>query len=189
MKIEVINSKTFAVDGNRYQRGDFAIDYRNDAVKIVNKFTSAVIGGGNDYSKWDTFTDSASAKYANYAAFVTALSTITTAADAETTIANDKGTVTQATSKTTGVTLNNLSGVITTVALTDAADAGFEFTVTNSKVTSASIVLLTSIYAGTTGKVKADIKSVSNGSFVVVITNVGTAVLNALAKVQFAVFG
>ena len=189
MKIEVVNSRIFAVDGNRYQRGDFFIDYRNEEVKIIQKETSILIGGGNDYKKWQNFRDSEDQPYANYDAFVTALSTIVASADAETTIANDKGTVTQLTSKTTGVTLSALNGVITTVALTDAADASFEFVVTNTKVTTASNIQLTPIYAGTTGAIVTRVKSVANGSFVVLVTNVGTAVLHAVAKVQFLVFG
>jgi hypothetical protein len=73
--------------------------------------------------------------------------------------------------------------------LTDAADASFEFVVTNTKVTTASNIQLTPIYAGTTGAIVTRVKSVANGSFVVVVTYVGTAVLNAVAKVQFLVFG
>ena len=188
MKIEVIDSRTFAVDGNRYQRGDYSPQYRNQSVKLVHEQTGHIIGGGIDFTPWTKFKDSSNAAYADYATFVTALSTIIQPADAETTISNDKGTVTQLTSKTTGVTLSKLNGVITTVALSDAADTGFEFTVTNTKVAATSNVQLTPIYAGTQGVINARIKSVADGSFVVVVTNSGTQALNAVAKIAFVVF-
>lgn len=189
MKIEVINSRIFAVDDNKYQRGDFYVDYRNQAVRIIQKETGLELKQGAGYVKWQNFRDSGNAPYANYEAFVTALSTILATADAETTIANDKGTVTQITSKTTAVTANVLNGVVTTVALTDAADTSFNFTVNNSKVTATSNVQLTGIYAGATGDVKVSLVSVSAGAFVVKVSNVGVAVLNAVAKVGFVVNG
>jgi len=56
----------------------------------------------------------------------------------------EKSTVTQATSISTGVTINAQSGVITTVALSTAADTDCgSFTVTNNKCYSNSVVLLT----------------------------------------------
>ena len=54
----------------------------------------------------------------------------------------NKGTVTQATDHTTGVTINTTSGVITLAAVALAAATNAEFTVTNT-VTANSIILLT----------------------------------------------
>jgi hypothetical protein len=95
--------------------------------------------------------------------------------------------VVQSSSKTTSVTANGYDGIITTVALTDAADTSFNFTVNNDKVQETSTIMLTPIYAGTTGDVKAVLVSQTKGSFVVKVSNVGVAVLNAVAKIQFKV--
>lgn len=102
------------------------------------------------------------------------------------------GTVTQATSISTGVTLNAASGVITTVSATTAAQATAAFTVTNSAVASTSVVLLAlGAYSGTfgtNGTPLVSVSSVSAGSFQVTIYNAHAA--NALAgtlKINFAV--
>lgn len=100
---------------------------------------------------------------------------------------DDIKTVTQATNKTTAVTVNGQKGVITTVALVDAADTEFEFTVTNSSVRADSLILLTPEYNGT-GAVALQIKSVAAGSFIVKVRNVGTAVLNAVSKIHFRIY-
>ena len=95
--------------------------------------------------------------------------------------------VTQLTSKTTSVIANAYDGIVTTVALTDAADTGFDFTINNEKVRNVSSILLTVEYAGTTGTPIARVVSYTKGSFVVRITNGGTAVLNAVAKLHFKI--
>ena len=96
--------------------------------------------------------------------------------------------VTQITSKTTAVVAHSYLGTITTVALTDAAQGTFEFTVTNKYVKRIANIQLTVEYAGTTGTVNAMIKSYARGSFIVKITNVhATEALNALAKVHYSV--
>ena len=55
-------------------------------------------------------------------------------------VLEDYGTVTQATSITTGVTLNKLAGAITTVSQTVAAGAEADFVVSNSKVDATDLV-------------------------------------------------
>ena len=87
---------------------------------------------------------------------------------------------------TTGVTLNVQNGIVTTVSSTLAADASANFTVTNNKVTATSNVIPNVIYAGA-GNAEAKIYSISDGSFVVKLTNTGTAALNAAVKVGFIV--
>jgi len=94
---------------------------------------------------------------------------------------------TQLTSKTTAVECNSYDGIITTVALTDALDTSFNFTVNNSKARAVSTILLTPIYAGTTGNVSVSLVSQTKGSFVVKVANTGVDVLNAVAKIQFKV--
>jgi hypothetical protein len=63
----------------------------------------------------------------------------------------DGGTVTQATNKSTGVTLNTESGQITmnNAALADAAEVSF--TVTNSKIAATDVVVACHGSAGTAG--------------------------------------
>lgn len=97
-----------------------------------------------------------------------------------------RGTVTQATSITTAVTLNKRSGIVTTVSSTLAANAEAEFTVNNSFVESDSVIILTGLYNGDS-HVSLNVKSVADGSFVVVLANSGGAALNATVGVQFLV--
>ena len=74
------------------------------------------------------------------------------------------GTVTQATNKSTGVTLNTESGQIT---MNNAQlDAGTEvsFTVTNSKIAATDVVVACHGSAGTAGSFKITVSNVSGGS-------------------------
>lgn len=98
-------------------------------------------------------------------------------------------TVTQATSKTTGVEINAKNGVITTVALTDALDTKFEFVVTNNKIYPESNVQLTAKYAGTTGVPHVYLKSVGRFTCTIVVANVGVAALNAAVSINMTVVG
>lgn len=94
--------------------------------------------------------------------------------------------VTQATSKTTAVTFSGYEAIVTTVALTDAAAGEFEFTINNDKIQTKSTIMLTPIYAGTTGYPVVIVKSQTKGSCVVKVKNVhATTALNALMKIQF----
>lgn len=97
-----------------------------------------------------------------------------------------RGTVTQATSITTAVTLNKRSGIVTTVSSTLAANDEAEFTVNNSFVESDSVIILTGLYDGNS-HVSLNVKSVTDGSFVVVLANSGGVALNATVGVQFLV--
>jgi hypothetical protein len=94
--------------------------------------------------------------------------------------------VTQITSKTTAVVAHSYVGDITTVALTDAAQGSFEFTVTNKFVKRRANIQITGEYAGTTGSVLVTIKSYARGSFIVKVRNVhATEALNAVAKFHY----
>lgn len=103
-----------------------------------------------------------------------------------------KGSVTQATSITTGVTLNSPSGTITTVALTTAANtAEAPFTVTNSYVKADSVIVANVIaYGGST--VINDlpmiyIDKVVAGSFKVIVGNGGAGTLDGTVTIAFAI--
>jgi len=60
--------------------------------------------------------------------------------------------VTQITSKTTAVEANGYDLLVTTVPLTDAADASFNFVVNNDKVQATSTILATTEYPALTGE-------------------------------------
>jgi hypothetical protein len=99
------------------------------------------------------------------------------------------GAVPQATSITTGVTLNGSSGQITTVASTLAAGAEATFTVTNAKVLDGTAVVVACIGAyGGAGTPVAAVTRVAAGSFDVTLTNLhATAALDAAVPINFAV--
>lgn len=97
------------------------------------------------------------------------------------------GAVTQITSSSTGVTLNKVTGQITTVALTTAAAAEERFTVTNSAVAATDVVVLGTTYNGA-GTPMLSVQKIAAGAFDVVITNVHAAnALDALMVINFAV--
>ena len=86
------------------------------------------------------------------------------------------GTVTQATSITTGVTLNTKRGAITTFDPALAAAAEAEFVVTNSECHSGDVVVL-SVASGPSDNehVVALITAVAEGSFSILLTNLAAA--------------
>lgn len=99
-----------------------------------------------------------------------------------------KGNVTQLTAITTGVTTNASAGVITTVSSTLAAGSNATFVVTNSKVTSSSVIMLTVDDSATAGLAKVNVQTVTNGAFSINITNIhGTNAFNNVIKIHFLV--
>ena len=98
------------------------------------------------------------------------------------------GSVTQATNKTTGVTLNSESGVITmnNAALGAAAEATFE--VTNDKVAAADIPTLAIASVGTAGSYIAGVTAVAAGSFKITVTNVSAGSLSEALVINFGLF-
>lgn len=100
------------------------------------------------------------------------------------------GAVTQATNRTTGVTINALSGTITTNNASLAAEAGALFTVTNNTVAIGDVVVV-SIQSGAVGAMTiVSVNTVAAGSFVINVTNnnvaAGTAETGAII-INFAV--
>ena len=79
--------------------------------------------------------------------------------------------VTQITSITTGVTVNSLSGVITTVSQTVAAGAEAEFTVTNSQVAATDVPVVAIKTHTSAGEFIAAVTAVAAGSFKIRLTN------------------
>lgn len=99
-----------------------------------------------------------------------------------------KGTVTQLTAITTGVTVNAPAGVITTVSSTLAAGSNATFIVTNSFVDATSVIQLTVDDSATAGLAKLNVQTVGSGVFSVNVTNIHSAnAFNNVLKVHFLV--
>lgn len=94
-----------------------------------------------------------------------------------------------ATSTAGAATINAQSGQITTEALTTAAAASYTMTLTNSKITALSTVLV-SVGKGTatTGEPSVHFVTPAAGSAVIIIrNNAAAAALNGTIKINFAV--
>ena len=99
----------------------------------------------------------------------------------------DTANVTQLTSITTAVTVNAHNGTITTVSSILAGAANTSFTVNNSKVTTASKILLT-VDSTTTGMPILVTNTIANGSFVIKIINASAATaLNSTLKISYLI--
>lgn len=97
------------------------------------------------------------------------------------------GTVTQASSKSTGVTIDKVCGQIT---MNNAAlNAGVEasFTVTNSAIAAADIVLVNHSSAGTAGAYLTQANSISAGSFAITVSNVSGGNLSEAIVLTFVI--
>lgn len=92
------------------------------------------------------------------------------------------GTVTQITSRSTGVTLNAMNGAITMDATSLAAGAEAQFTVTNSFVAAGDVVVCCLKTTGT-GTPFAAVTTVAAGSFQITLTNLHAATADTTADV------
>jgi hypothetical protein len=90
------------------------------------------------------------------------------------------GAVTQATDKSTGVTLNQAAGQITTSDASLAGAAEVTFTVTNDKVAATDVVAISLQSGASTGTYIVSISAVAAGSFDVTLSNVGSTAGEAL---------
>lgn len=100
------------------------------------------------------------------------------------------GAVTQATDRTTGVTLSKLSGAITTNNASLAAEAAAEFTVTNTVVAIGDVVVVAQQSGSNGGNTDVFVSTVAAGSFKIKVANnnaaAGTAETGAII-INFAV--
>jgi hypothetical protein len=101
----------------------------------------------------------------------------------------DRGTVTQATNKTTGVTLNNRAGTITTNNAALAAAAEATFTVTNSTVAATDVIACSVVSGGTSGEYLAHTSAVAAGSFDITLANMSAASASDAVLINFVVLG
>ena len=99
----------------------------------------------------------------------------------------DTANVTQIGSITTAVTVNAHNGTITTVSSVLPATSFTSFTVNNSKVTTASKILLT-VDSTTSGTPILVTNTIANGSFVIKIYNISpTIALNSTLKISYLI--
>jgi len=97
------------------------------------------------------------------------------------------GTVTQVTSKSTGVTLNKLAGQITMHNGSLGAGAEATFAVTNSTVAANDVVIVNHSSSGTAGAYVVGVSAVSSGSFKITVSNLSGSSLGEAIVLSFAV--
>jgi hypothetical protein len=96
------------------------------------------------------------------------------------------GTVTQATSKATSVTLNKSTGQITLNAAALAASTTVSFTLTNSVIELGDILIMNHISAGTAGSYLLNAQSAA-GAASINVRNITTGSLSEAIVIAFAV--
>ena len=97
------------------------------------------------------------------------------------------GTVTQATSKSTGATLNTVSGQITMNAAALAAAAEVSFTLTNSAVAATDVVMVSIASGATAGAYSVQCDAVAAGSCRISVGNRSTGSLSEAIVLNFVV--
>lgn len=81
------------------------------------------------------------------------------------------GTATQATNRTTGVTLNAISGAITTNTASLAAETGATFTVTNNQVFADDVIVVAIAGGSNGGNTTVQVVVIAAGSFQITVAN------------------
>ena len=97
------------------------------------------------------------------------------------------GTVTQATSKATGVTLNKICGQITMNGAALAAAAEVAFTLTNSFIASTDVIIVNIQSVGTAGAYFVDVGAVANGSCSITLGNTSAGSLSQAVVLNFII--
>ena len=97
-----------------------------------------------------------------------------------------QGAVTQATSKSTGVTLNTSMGQITMNNAALASVTNVTFTLTNSLL-SAKDVLILNVTNGTSGAYNAFVSSMTTGSATITLRNISAGSLSEAVVINYAI--
>ena len=98
-----------------------------------------------------------------------------------------EGTVTQATSKSTGVTLNYSAGTITMNNASLATATNVSFTLTNSYISANDTVILTQVSgAASAGSYNVWVSSLASGSCVITVRNITAGTLSEALVLNFA---
>ena len=98
-----------------------------------------------------------------------------------------QGTVTQATNKGTGVTLNKSAGKITMNAASLAGGAAVTFTLTNSTISANDVVIVNVSGGGTAGAYWPYVSSMTAGSTVIGLWNSTGGALAEAVVLNFAI--
>ena len=101
-------------------------------------------------------------------------------------VAGEGGTVTQATSKSTGVTLSKKCGQITMNAAALAADTTVSFTLTNTEVVATDIIILNHVSGGTAGSYLLNAQA-GSGSASINVRNITGGSLSEAIVIGFAI--
>jgi hypothetical protein len=97
-----------------------------------------------------------------------------------------QGTVTQATSKSTAVTLNKSAGQITMNAASLGANTAVSFTLNNNLLSANDIVITNISAGGTSGAYTTYVSSMTTGSAVITLRNMTASPLSEAVVINFA---
>ena len=97
-----------------------------------------------------------------------------------------QGAVTQATSKSTGVTLNTSAGQITMNAASLAATTNVTFTLTNSLLSGKDVLIL-NVTNGTSAAYNCWVSSMGAGSATITLRNISASPLAEAVVINFAI--
>lgn len=101
-------------------------------------------------------------------------------------VVGEGGTVTQATSKSTGVTLSKKCGQITMDAAALAANTTVTFTLTNTEVVATDIIILNHVSGGTAGAYLLNAQA-GSGSASINVRNITGGALSEAIVIGFAI--
>lgn len=101
--------------------------------------------------------------------------------------AGAQGTVTQATSKSTGVTLNKSSGQITMNGANLATLTNVTFTLTNSLISIKDVIILNVGSGATSGAYNCWISSMSTGTCTITLRNISASDLAEALVINYAI--
>jgi len=98
-----------------------------------------------------------------------------------------QGAVTQATSKSTGVTLNKSAGRITMNGALLASNTAVSFTLTNNVISTNDAIIVNVSGGGTAGAYTVYISSMTSGSAVITLRNMTGGDLSEAVIINFAI--
>ena len=98
-----------------------------------------------------------------------------------------QGTVTQATDKGTGVTLNKSAGRITMNNAALASNTAVSFTLTNSLISANDVIILNVSGGGTAGAYTTYVSSMTTGSAVITLRNLTSGSLSEAVVINYAI--
>ena len=101
--------------------------------------------------------------------------------------AGAQGTVTQATDKSTGVTLNKSAGRITMNNAALASNTAVSFTLTNNLISANDVIILNVSGGGTAGAYTTYVSSMTTGSAVITLRNMSAGSLSEAVIINYAI--